>query len=119
MERRRYPRFETGIFVKYHRLAENKFIDCCAKDINYKGLRLVIEEDLSLGDFVQLHLCLPGRPHLEILGKVVWEKQFKPGCKEAGIVFVNLPDHFKDEIFEYIYKYHRQEFIKHWWEGVK
>ncbi len=56
-------------------------------------------------------------------GKVVWEKEKiledQQRVVKTGVSFSVLPDGDKERIFNYAYKFCREDVARKWWEGLK
>jgi c-di-GMP-binding flagellar brake protein YcgR len=51
------------------------------------------------------------------MGRIAWVAQ-KEREKEAGINFINLTDVHKEDIYNYIFRYYREELTNKWWENM-
>jgi len=54
-------------------------------------------------------------------GKVIWQSESSEAEKEnfsTGIKFIGLGYSDIDRIYNYFYKYHRQELTKRWWAST-
>jgi len=115
-ERRKLIRFKAPFYIKYSLIDSSQEFSSIAKDINMKGVRILLEKSLDLApeSFVSLYLLFPDKT-LNICARVIWSKEYEDR-KEAGIYFINMPDIYKEDIFDYIFKYYPQELTRRWWQ---
>jgi len=119
VERRKLIRFKAPFYFKYspnHNSLDFKKFSGIAKDVNMKGIRISLDKTLDVNSqsLICLYLFLPDKI-LNISAKVVWTKD-NGNEKEAGIYFINMPDIYKEDIFDYIFKYYPQELTRRWWQ---
>jgi hypothetical protein len=97
--RRKFPRFESSLQVKYHPSTDNaQFGYSILSDVSRGGIRMpalsniapdggLIRMDIKKGD---------GKGNIPVVGRIRWSKMFKreaPLDKEIGIEFVDIaPD---------------------------
>ncbi|MBP7088899.1 MAG: PilZ domain-containing protein [Candidatus Omnitrophica bacterium] len=86
------------------------------KDISMKGLQISLDEPLEFyqDKKVDFNLVFPDKI-LALTGEVIW-RRIQADKSEAGIRFICLPDAYKEEIYNYISKYHHKELARHWWQ---
>ena len=90
-ERRKFPRLQTTLRVKYWPLASERPVSADTKDIG-GGVRLVLGEAVKLGALLAVELTLPraGAP-MTFVGRVAWcAPAAEPGKFEAGLQFVRI-----------------------------
>ncbi len=116
-EKRGFMRFQVSFPLKFLQEKLPLAAKGVVKDISMNGLKVVLDrarqflsEDLS--DF---YLTLSNDKVLELSGEVVWQKDY-PNRREIGIRFAGIPDGHKEDIYNYIFKYHRQELTQKWWQ---
>ncbi|MCF7871365.1 MAG: PilZ domain-containing protein [Candidatus Omnitrophica bacterium] len=86
------------------------------KDISFQGACLLVDsqKDLSREEVASLSLIFP-ETTLDVKAKIVWQK--KAGDKnKVGVSFLNLPDSFKDNIYNSVFKHYRKEITSKWWD---
>lgn len=86
------------------------------RDISMRGLCISLDEPLEFYQNKKLdfNLIFPDKI-LTLAGEVIW-KRVQTDKSEAGIRFLCLPDTCKEEIYNYISKYHNKELTQHWWQ---
>ena len=82
------------------------------------GISIVLDKNTSLcaDDFITLYLLIP-QVTIKVMGRIAWVAQ-KEREKEAGINFINLTDVHKEDIYNYIFRYYREELTNKWWENM-
>tara|TARA_B100000315_G_scaffold259771_1_gene317129 strand:- start:2701 stop:3054 length:354 start_codon:yes stop_codon:yes gene_type:complete len=116
VERRKYVRFRASFLFKFKNHAPNG-AQGVVKDVSMSGLRVVLDKSVELDSNSQLnfYLLLPSQT-FEISGETVWVDIFD-NRKEAGIHFTNIADSYKEDIYNYISKYYREELVHKWWQS--
>ena len=86
------------------------------RDISMGGVRVILDKSIEplVNCLVDFYLMLPSQT-FNISGTIAWAKDCGDK-KEIGIRFVHIPDSYKEEIYNYISKYHRQELTQKWWQ---
>lgn len=115
---RKFARFKTTLYVRYGRINSSDELSAIAKDISMGGLKLAVDKsaNFSPDDFLILYLLIP-QITIKVMGKVVWSSQGEHE-KQIGISFINLTDTHKEDIYNYIFKYYREELTNKWWENM-
>lgn len=116
-EKRGFMRFQVSFPLKFLQEKLPLAVKGVVKDISMKGLRVVMDRALQFlsEDLNNFNLTLSNEKVLELSGQVVWQKDY-PDRREIGIQFAGIPDDHKEEIYNYIFKYHRQELTQKWWQ---
>ncbi|UCC94905.1 MAG: PilZ domain-containing protein [Candidatus Omnitrophota bacterium] len=116
-ERRQFVRFRVPFYLKCSSSKDAEEISAMAKDVSMGGLKVVLDRALDVvpENAILLSFLLPSRT-LRVSGKVVWTKSYEDR-KEAGVCFINIPDDHKEDIYNYIFKYYREELTRHWWNN--
>jgi c-di-GMP-binding flagellar brake protein YcgR len=116
-EKRRFTRFKTTLYIRYNHLNSGEQFSAIAQNISMGGVKIALNKSLKLSadDFLTLYLLIP-QATIKVTGKVVWSAEAERE-KEAGISFVNFADSHKEDIYNYIFKYYRQEITDRWWEN--
>jgi len=79
-ERRQHPRFSQSLEVAYSVIKKACLKNCGGNtlDVSEGGLRLILEEKLSLGSILNLRISIPGLGQpAEAIGEVVWTEDAK------------------------------------------
>ncbi|MFA6385096.1 MAG: PilZ domain-containing protein [Candidatus Omnitrophota bacterium] len=89
MENRQYPRTEVNTKVKFAVVIPS-FENGTSKDISQGGLCLETHKSMAQGSILRLEFDLPGDPpeHIQVLGKVVWQRTNMDGAFSTGIKFL-------------------------------
>ena len=114
-ERRKFARFKAPFRFKYSCAKDSgEFFPGEAKDISMEGIKIVIDGALQIPSDapISFHILFPEKT-LEITGELVWIRDCN-GKNEAGIRFIDASDLYKEEINNYILKYHNEEVVKNW-----
>ena len=116
-EKRRFIRFQVSFPLKFVQDKLPLAVKGVVKDISMSGLKVVLDRALQFlsEDLSNFHLTLSNDKVLELAGQVVWQKDY-PDRREMGIRFALIPDDHKEDIYNYIFKYHRQELTQKWWQ---
>jgi len=65
------------------------------KNLSVGGVRIYSDEELGLGQTLELEFILPNGKTVEAAAKVVWTKKQEPGSEglyDVGMEFIRLPD---------------------------
>lgn len=116
-EKRRYVRFGSPFCVELGHPDFQQRLSGVMKDISFSGSCVLVDtpNNLPAGHTVTLSMLFPDRA-LNVKAKIIWQKKISDKNK-IGISFVNLPDYFKEDIYQSIFKYNRDEITSRWWEG--
>ncbi|MCF7870139.1 MAG: PilZ domain-containing protein [Candidatus Omnitrophica bacterium] len=115
-EERKYVRFKAPFCVDCKHPENQQNLSGAIKDISMSGACVLIDfdKDLPADKPILLSLIVPDIT-LNINAKVIWQKKVAEKNK-VGVVFSNLPDHFKTDIYNSIFKYHRDVITSKWWD---
>ena len=120
-EKRGFMRFQVSFPLKFVQDKLPLAVKGVVKDVSMNGLKVVLDRawDRTLQflseDLSNFHLTLANDKVLELSGQVIWQKDY-PDRREVGIRFAGIPDDYKEDIYNYIFKYHRQELTQRWWQ---
>ena len=116
-EKRGFMRFQVSFPLKFVQDKLSSAVKGVVKDISMKGLKVVLDKALQFlsEDLNNFQLILANDKVLKLSGQIVWQKDY-PDRRELGIRFAGIPDDHKEDIYNYIFKYHRQELIEKWWQ---
>jgi len=111
-DRRRYPRFAEALGVSYVILEKNTSKKSSTHTINISagGIKLILDEKLSVGTFLNLKIAIPAsRQMTEMEGEVVWTEDAQdvqePSGKRffySGIRFSSIKDPSGKYLIDYI-----------------
>ncbi|MDP8290447.1 MAG: PilZ domain-containing protein [Candidatus Susulua stagnicola] len=116
-EKRGFMRFQVAFPLKFIQSKLSVTVKGIVKDISMNGLKVILDRTLQFlsGDSNDFHLTLAADNVLEFSGQIIWQKDY-PDRREIGIRFICIPDDHKEDIYNYIFKYHRQELTQKWWQ---
>lgn len=116
-EKRKLVRFNMPIQAKYRPVDSSEEFSVLTKDISMGGARIVIDKDIQIKDAqtASISFLLPDRT-LSASAKVSWVKGYEDRV-EVGISFVKIEAAHKEDIYNHIFKYHRQEVVGRWWQN--
>ena len=110
LEKRKFIRLAAAIGVTYKILKTHKRIKqalSLVKDIGGGGIRLLVKEDLRVGDLIRLEIQIPHlKEPIEAVGEVVWfsaQKDKDHERREAGAKFRDIDQKDLHKIFEYVH----------------
>ena len=115
-EKRKFVRFKVTFPFNSDTQCSFSSIKGLVKDISMSGIRITLDKSLQfLAENLEIfNLQLPGKT-LSVTGKLVWKREYGDR-KEIGVNFVYMSDTHKEDIYDYIYKHHRQELTQRWWQ---
>ena len=118
-ERRIGGRFKLDVATQCESVyLESKHILKC-QDLSFRGARLFVKRDLPLEADIGLSFDLPAcGDQFRAKGKVCWKKSDKE-YYDIGIHFSSVSESDKEKLYCYIFKRHKAELIKYWWQGLK
>src|SRR4030042_2504457 len=91
-DRRRYPRVIVPVL---YRIPEHSTPRRQVKNLSIGGVRIYSDEDLDIGQTLDLEFLLPNGITIEAAAKVVWIKRQQPGSEglyDGGMEFTNLSE---------------------------
>jgi hypothetical protein len=100
-EKRRYPRVNVTILIKFKSHSEDKLREGESKDISEGGICIKSKTEYSPGDIVNLQLFL-GDTLVCVEGRIVWKKHTRKGKFELGIEYIKVNKTDIDIIKKYI-----------------
>ena len=89
---------------------------CHVKDINYKGMGVVLGVKLPQDTAFRMHLSLTDDFSFDAEVWVVWTRIID-GVNHYGLYFSKLKDVDKDKIYTFINKHYQVEMMNKWWSG--
>ena len=121
-EKRQYVRWQASLPVKYKIDNQGKELSCITGDISNGGIRINCSDRLNLDSLLDMTIEMSGDIEpLRANGKVVWQNKSSEAEKEnfsTGIKFIGLGYSDIDRMYNYLYKYHRQELVSRWWAST-
>ncbi|MGE5279896.1 MAG: PilZ domain-containing protein [Deltaproteobacteria bacterium] len=109
-EKRRFPRLGIAVDVQWERAPEAGNPDSnVTKDISAGGICLIVYEEVSVGDLLNLRFTLPTGRTVQALGRVVWVAPFEFSSdrerprRDAGIEFVHIEEEDRQEIAKFVF----------------
>ncbi len=114
-ERRKYIRFKTPFCVEYKHPDCERVLSGAMKDLSMGGVCVLVDtqDDLPTDKPTLLSLIFP-ETTLNVKAKIAWQRRSADKNK-LGVYFVQLPDSFKNSIYESIFKYCPDEITSKWW----
>ncbi len=107
-ERREYPRVNAAMSVQYRgiRQADDSVIGAIARDISAGGIRLLVNEFVSVFTRLVLEIALPSSPKpVRVISKVAWVRKRPHGEQyEVGMQFMDIAEEDKRGIFDFVEK---------------
>lgn len=113
-ERREYLRVEDVDSVIYQRifpLPQTSLNSGIRENISGGGIKLVTEENFSVGDILYLKIDLReslNKITIEATGKVVWIRK-REEMYEMGISFLDILEQHRRKIINYVFKKQREK----------
>ncbi len=106
VERRQKPRMKVAMPVRYRgiRQAENSIVSAIARDLSSGGIRLLVDEFLSVFTRLVVEISVPStkRP-VRAVSKVAWIRKRPHGEQyEVGMQFVDVAEEDKTNIFDFV-----------------
>ena len=109
---REFVRLKLNVRVDWKKIIETsdvvgKFPDT-TRDISAGGLCLNMDEELIIGDRLQIRMELPSKKIINAQGKVVWVREFGIDSRgekktyDTGIEFTAITDEDKEEINKFV-----------------
>lgn len=115
-EKRKCTRFKVPFCVDCKHPDHQQDLSGALKDISFSGACVLIDsnQDLSTDKSVLLSLIFPENA-LSIEAKIIWQQKITDKNK-VGLSFLNLPDSLKSDIYNTVFKYHRDQITSKWWD---
>ncbi|UCG34942.1 MAG: PilZ domain-containing protein [Candidatus Omnitrophota bacterium] len=115
-EKRRFTRFKVSLRAKFTPQDSVHEYDVIGENISMGGVKIALDKNIEVapGTEMALQLYLP-KVVLDLKGKVAWIEE-KGKKKELGVKFLQLPDYYKQDIYDYISRYNREQLTSRWWQ---
>ena len=118
-EHRRFPRWQVNQQAKLKLEQAEEDVLCQVRDINYKGMGVVLGAKLPQDVALKLTLRLAGDCTFDAEVWVAWAKVID-GVNHYGLYFCRLRDADKEKIYRFVHAHLPKELAKNWWpDGLK
>lgn len=115
-DKRQISRWEVNKPVKIQLEGAVVFAECFLKDINFKGLKIILNLSLALDSYIKFNLKLSDQCSLECEAWVAWHKVVDGknihGRNIYGLYFTKLKDVDKEKIYKFVYQNIPEEITK-------
>lgn len=105
-ERRQQPRVNTTMSVQYRgiRQADDSVVNAISRDVSNGGVRLMVNEFISVFTRLVLDIALPSAPKpVRVVSKVAWIRKRPYGEQyEVGAQFMDMSEEDKKGIFDFV-----------------
>lgn len=112
------PRWQINWQAKVRIGNKENLTDCHINDINFKGLKLTLAEELAVDSFVSLSLVLASDFVLNVEVWVVWHKTIE-GLNIYGLYFNKIRDADKERLSKFIRVNFPEEINNQCWGRLK
>jgi c-di-GMP-binding flagellar brake protein YcgR len=99
-------------------IEEKDPVRCRISDINFKGMKVSLEEKLEKDTFVNLTLFLSEALTLDIEAWVVWRSSIE-GLNTYGLFFNKMDDSGKEKLYQFVYSNFPKQLSSQWWQDIK
>lgn len=117
-DKREISRWEINKPVKIQLDGAVVFVGCFLKDINLKGLKIILNLKLIVDSYVKFKLKLSDKYSLECEAWVAWHRAIDGpnihGRSTYGLYFTKLNDADKEKIYKFVYEHVPEEISKRW-----
>ena len=113
-EHRRFPRWQINQQAKLKLEQAVEEVFCQVKDINYKGVRVVLGVKLPQDTALRINLRLSGDCTFDAEVWVAWVKVIN-GINHYGLYFSRLRDADKEKIYRFVHAHLPKELANNWW----
>ncbi|MFA5286976.1 MAG: PilZ domain-containing protein [Candidatus Omnitrophota bacterium] len=112
-DKRQISRWEINKPVKIQLEGAVVYAECFLKDINFKGLKIVLNLKLIVDSYIKFNLKLSDKCSLECEAWVAWHRA-ADGRNTYGLYFTRLKDDDKEKIYKFVYEHIPDEISKGW-----
>ena len=118
-EHRRFPRWQVNQQAKLKLEQAEDDVLCQVRDINYKGMGIILGTKLPQDTALKLSLSLSGDCTFNVEVWVAWAKVIN-GVNHYGLYFCRLRDADKEKIYSFVHAHLPKELAKSWWpDGLR
>ena len=107
-ERRQQPRVNTTMSVQYRgiRQASDSVVNTISRDISAGGVRLLVDEFISVFTRLVLEIAVPSTPKpVRVVSKITWIRKRPYGEQyEVGAQFMDMPEEDKRGLSDFMEK---------------
>lgn len=89
---------------------------CHISDINFKGIRVCLNETLDRDTYLSLNIFLAGECCLQVEAWVAWHKVVE-GRNHYGLLFSRITNADKEKIYAFIRRNFQQQINRQWWQA--
>ena len=114
-ERRKLTRWRINKASKIKLEGAVASADCLIRDINFKGLQIVLGLRLAVDTYIRFNLQLSENHSLQCEAWVAWHRH-TDGHNVYGLLFTKITDKDKENIYKFVYNNVPQEISRHWWD---
>ncbi len=108
LERRRHKRVKVMVPIEYRKVDGGLFKATRSLDISGGGVKLIVDEDLAVGDELELLVYLPESDVISALGRVV-RVETSEGLRTAGVEFMIMDERKRRDIINFVFKSEMKE----------
>ena len=105
-EKRKYPRIDTHLSLRYKELHGNSYLSkrVLTKNLSFSGVRFSADRFIALSSPLVLEIKLPSTPKwLKIISKVAWIKKISDGEEyDVGNYFLAMASKDESTISNYL-----------------
>lgn len=112
-DKRQISRWEINKPVKIQLDGAVVFAESFLKDINFKGLKIILNLKLVVDSYIKFKLELSDKYSLECEAWVAWHRTID-GRNTYGLYFTKLKDADKEKIYKFVYEHVPEEISKKW-----
>jgi len=102
-ERRKITRWPLGQEAKIQLQGAVVAAPCRIKDINFKGMQVVLKLKLQVDKYLKFRLFLSPESSFDLEAWVAWNKNIE-GRNTYGIYFSSITEEDKQKIYKFVYK---------------
>lgn len=107
-------RWQVAKPIKLKLDGKDDFKDCLVKDINFKGMQVLLKEKLPLDSYLRILIVLTESYVLNIEAWIAWHKA-ENEKNIYGIYFSKITDSDRQKIYQFISKDFPEELSRKWW----
>jgi hypothetical protein len=115
-DKKRVNRWEINKPVQIKLEGAMAFAECLLKDINFKGIKVILNLRLTVDSHINFILKLSEEYSLQCEAWVVWHRNID-GKSIYGLYFTKLSDSDKEKIYKFVYQNVPREISKGYWSN--
>ncbi|MBF0122001.1 MAG: PilZ domain-containing protein [Candidatus Omnitrophica bacterium] len=113
-ERRQTHRWRVMRDAKLQTDEDDRVVDCCVRDINFKGMQIAMSEKLPQQASYKMDLLIDQVLNLAVEAVVPWHRQ-EEGQHVYGLSFRRIADEDKTQIYQYVSSHFPHQLREQWW----